>query len=69
MPLHQSETNVDLAMIETFFNTLDNDSTVSIIARSMLVSLRCKGLATFQDGAGNCEGDYYTIPDIPDVTK
>jgi len=23
-----------------------------------LVSLRCKGTATFQDGAGNYEGDY-----------
>jgi len=27
----------------------------SIIARSPLLSLRCKGTATFQDGAGNCK--------------
>ena len=24
-----------------------------------IVSLQCKGTATFQDGAGNCERDYY----------
>ena len=45
VPFHWSETNGDLAMIETFFNTLDNYSHVSIIARSPLVSLRCKGMA------------------------
>ena len=68
--MHGSETNVDLAMIETFFNTLDNDSNVSIIARSTFVSLRCKGSATFQDGAGNCEEDLsdYSWFRLPVVT-
>ena len=32
---------------------------VSIIARSPLVLLRCKGTATFQDGAGNCKTEYW----------
>jgi len=35
---------------------------VSIISRSPLISLRCKDMATFQDGAGNCEGDYSAPP-------
>jgi len=60
VPFHWSETNGDLAMIETFFNTLDNYSHVSIIARSPLVSLRRNGSATFQDGAGNCKKDYWS---------
>ena len=33
------------------------NSHVYIIANSPLVSLRFKGTVTFQDGAGNCEGD------------
>jgi hypothetical protein len=35
------------------FNTFNNDSQVSIVAGSTQSLLWCKGLATFQDGAGN----------------
>ena len=51
--------SLSLYRSETIFNTLDNYSNVSMIARSTLVSLRYKGSATFQDGAGNCKMAYW----------
>jgi hypothetical protein len=48
------EDGVDLAM--TFLNTFNNYSKyISIITRSTQTSLMCKGVVTFQDGAGNCK--------------
>jgi hypothetical protein len=47
--LHQSETRVELAMIETFFNTFNNHLHVSITASSTRASLSCKSLVTFQE--------------------
>jgi predicted PolB exonuclease-like 3'-5' exonuclease len=62
--LHESDDGVELAMIETFFNTFKNYSQVSVIARStsdIHALMQRPTKATFKEGAGNCKMKYWNL--------